>query len=310
MKTEKKGSLLIVDDENANIYALTQILGEEFVIYAAKNGQDALEVACNYTPDVILLDILMPDMDGYEVLSVLKRKDLTKDIPVIFITGLSNCEAEEKGLALGASDYISKPFSSAIVKLRVRNQIQILNQIKMIRNLSLTDLLTDLPNRRGFDYRMQLEWDHAKRNKTALSILIIDIDNFKNYNDMYGHLQGDAALKSVANSIMLSLNRSIDFVARWGGEEFFVLLPTTDMNGAFKTAELIRKNVEETPIPYADEKTTKVTISTGVNAAVPCQGGAVRDFIDRADQALYFAKKTGKNKAVKFDEAIFADDVP
>ncbi|MCL2761876.1 MAG: diguanylate cyclase, partial [Treponema sp.] len=293
----------------ANIFALTYILSPEYTVYAAKNGRDAVEIAQAYMPDVILLDIVMPEMDGYAVITALKSSEKTKEIPVIFITGLCNAEAEEKGLALGASDYISKPFSSAIVKLRVRNQIQIQDQIKMIKDFSMTDLLTGLPNRRSFDYRLQLEWEHAKRYKTALSIVIVDIDRFKMYNDTYGHLQGDTALQSVANNIEQSLNRSIDFVARWGGEEFFILLPTTNLSGALKTAENIRQNVENTPIPYINDKITKVTISAGVNTITPLRDDSARDFIDRADQAVYTAKKTGRNRVCAYD-GIINGDVP
>lgn len=299
--TENKNSVLIVDDERANIVALTHILSPEYTIYAAKNGQDAIEIANHFLPDVILLDILMPELDGYEVISLLKSSERTQELPVIFITGLGNVEAEEKGLALGASDYISKPFSSAIVKLRVQNQVQIMKHIKMIRSLSLTDLLTGLPNRRSFDDRLHLEWEHARRDKTPLSLFFIDIDMFKIYNDTYGHLQGDVALKAVANVIMQTLNRSIDFVARWGGEEFVVLLPKTDLSGALKTAENIRRNVENTRILCADDKVTQLTISLGLNTITPVQGCSIRDFVNSADQALYAAKKTGRNKVCKYE---------
>jgi diguanylate cyclase (GGDEF)-like protein len=301
METEEKSSVLIVDDEKTNISTLTHILSPEYTIFAAKNGNDAIEIANEYSPDVILLDIVMPEMDGYEVIAKLKSCDKTKEIPIIFITGLSNTEAEEKGLALGASDYISKPFVSSIVKLRVQNQIQIMGQIKKIRSLSLTDLLTGLPNRRSFDDRLCLEWEHARRNKTSLSVFFIDIDMFKCYNDEYGHLQGDTALKEIAKVISQSLNRSVDYVARWGGEEFVVLLPTTDWSGAMKAAENIRRNVENTQIPFDDGRTTNITISIGLNSITPVPGCSIRDFINSADQALYHAKKTGRNKVCKYD---------
>ena len=299
----KKNSVLVIDDENSNIITLTQMLSPEYTIYAVKNGQDGIELAEKYLPDVILLDILMPDMDGYEAIALLKKSEKTKDIPVIFITGLSRAGDEERGLALGAADYISKPFSSAIVRLRVRNQIQMLEQLKTIKKLSMTDPLTGIANRRSFDNRMRLEWEHAKRKKSVLSLLMIDIDRFKDYNDTYGHLQGDEALKEVAKSIVVTAKRSVDFTARWGGEEFAVLLPDTDMNGAFVLAEDIRKNVEDMPIACTDGPTTNITVSAGVNAATPAQeeSGCIREFVDGADKALYAAKKAGRNRVCKFD---------
>jgi len=303
MGIDNKNTVLIVDDEKMNIFTLTQILSPEYTIYTAKNGQDAIEIANNYLPDVILLDIIMPIMDGYEVIKSLKSSEKTKEIPVVFITGLSNAKSEEKGLALGASDYISKPFSPSIVKLRIHNQIQMLNHFKLIKDLSMTDTLTGLPNRRSFNERLNLEWEHARRDKTTLSIFVFDIERFKNYNDTYGHLQGDNALKAVAHTIMRTINRSIDFIARWGGEEFIVLLPATDLSGALGTAESIRKNVEDTPITCDDGTVTKATVSIGVNSLMSIKGSTVNDFINNADHALYAAKQAGRNRVCKFDEA-------
>jgi len=300
MHTVKKNSVLIVDDDKANIIVLTHVLTPEYIVYAAKNGPEAIEAAKEHLPDVVLLDIIMPGMNGFEVLSLLRSDEKTEAIPVIFVTGLGEIENEEKGLALGAADYISKPFSPSIVKLRVRNQIQILNQIEMIRYLSITDQLTDVSNRRNFDYRLRLDWDHAKRDKKPLSVLMIDIDNFKEYNDDYGHLQGDAALQTTAKCIKKSLSRSIDFVARWGGEEFIVLLPCTDLPGALKVAELIRENVEKAAVFYGGNEITKITISIGVNTHATEDTDSIDDFINGVDKALYNAKKTGKNKVCAY----------
>jgi len=177
MEEPRKNSVLIVDDENANIMTLTQILSPFYTVFAAKNGQKALEAAEKYLPDVILLDILMPEMDGYAVISVLKNSEKMRDIPVVFITGLSNTEDEEKGLSLGAADYIGKPFSPAIVKLRVKNQLRMLNQLRIIEQVSMIDQLTSIPNRRGFDNRMDMEWIRAIRENTLISFLILDVDS-------------------------------------------------------------------------------------------------------------------------------------
>jgi diguanylate cyclase (GGDEF)-like protein len=296
MGGSEKRSVLIVDDEIANIVALTRMLSPQYTVYAATGGLDAIEAAEERLPSVILLDIIMPDVDGYMVLSWLKNSERTKEIPVIFVTGLESNEDEERGLALGASDYICKPLSPAIVKLRVQNQIQILEYISEIKKLSVTDQLTGLSNRRDLDNRMQVLWEHAKRNAAPIGILLMDIDDFKKYNDTHGHLQGDAALKAVADAARYAVKRSVDVIARWGGEEFIALLPDTDIHGALAIAEAIRKEVEGTPIVNDSGETTRVTISIGVNVYAPTQNGQSRDdFLRRADEALYDAKRLGKN---------------
>jgi len=300
MTVAKKNSVLIVDDEKSNIIALTHILGPEYTIYFAKNGMDAIELAEKFLPDVILLDILMPEMDGYDVISRLKKGSKTNEIPVIFITGLTDVEEEEKGLSLGAADYISKPFSSEIVKLRVRNQMQMQNQIRLIKYLSMMDQLTDLPNRRNFDGRLRMEWEHAIRNGAFISLLMIDIDFFKNYNDKYGHQQGDIALKAIANIFKQTLKRSVDFAARWGGEEFVVLLPHTSLNGALGIAEIIRAKAVDTDIILGGDA-TKLTLSIGVYTVKPEQGSSLDGFISGADKALYIAKENGRNQVCSWN---------
>ena len=296
-----KNSLLIVDDEKSNILALTSILSPEYTIYAAKNGRDAIEAANEYMPDVILLDILMPGMDGFAVIAALKESDRSRHIPVIFITGLDNPSDEEKGLSLGAADYISKPFSPAIVKLRVHSQIERVNYVRIIEQLSLTDQLTCLPNRRNFDERLQIEWNRAIRDKVPISILIMDLDDFKQYNDTYGHQQGDVALQTLAKLFTNQLKRSVDFVARWGGEEFVVLLTNTDWNEALRTAERLRSNIGGTQIVLGDGRVTNITISIGVNSIIPTPQGSIGDFIFHADEALYSSKRGGRNRICRYE---------
>ena len=302
MDEKQKNSLLLVDDEKLNLKLLNGILGSEYTIYTATNGANAINIAKEYTPDLILLDILMPEMDGYQTLSELKKCDKTKKIPIIFITGLSSSEDEEKGLALHAADYISKPFSGMIVKLRVRNQIQIVNQLRTIERISMIDQLTKMPNRRSFDERLSMEWSRAIREQTPISLFMLDIDKFKNYNDTFGHQQGDVALRSVAKILLSSSRRSSDFAARWGGEEFAILLPNTPLVNAMDVAEKIRVNIENEVIPRAGNPPTKVTASIGVSSQIPARDSSLEAFISASDKALYAAKAAGRN-LVKAGEA-------
>jgi len=296
-----KNSVLIVDDEKANIIALTKILSKDYTVYAAKNGHDAIWVAKEYLPDVILLDIVMPEIDGFQTLSMLKKSEETQSIPVIFITGLSNTEYEEKGLDLGAADYISKPYSPSIVRLRVRNQIKIVNQIRVINHLSTTDQLTNIPNRRSFSIQMNKEWSRNMREEKPLGLLMLDIDRFKVFNDTYGHQLGDEALRIISATLKESLRRSSDFVARWGGEEFAVLLPNSDINGAWETADRIRKSIEQIPIPISNEESTRLTVSIGVSSIVPTPDCNQEALFMQADKALYAAKDAGRNKVLIFN---------
>lgn len=300
MKKTKNNSILIIDDSDLTITMLSNILEPEYTIYSASNGKDGIEKAKRYNPDIIILDIIMPVMDGYETIARLKRSNETRGIPVIFMTGLANTRDEEKGLALGGADYISKPFSAEVVKLRVNNQVQILNYISTIKHMSQTDQLTGLHNRRSFDERLLLEWRRAKRENVPISILIMDIDNFKKCNDTYGHFQGDLVIKSIAEIIKRNLKRSADFSARWGGEEFIALLPGTDREGAGIIAESIRKSVEHEVVTFPDGRSTSVTMSIGTNTQIPSATSNASEFIRFADESLYMAKNEGRNKVFSF----------
>jgi diguanylate cyclase (GGDEF)-like protein len=248
-------------------------------------------------PDLILLDIIMPGMNGFEVLSALKEMDDTRSIPVIIITGLDTVVDEEKGFRLGAVDYITKPFNKSLVKARVVTHLRIVEQVRIIEQFGLLDPLTNIPNRRSLNTQMALEWRRAIGEKTPVSFGMVDLDHFKMVNDTYGHQQGDTVLKSVAGILKSSMKRPSDFAARWGGEEFAVLLPETDSNGALKLAEDIRGNIEKALIPgIADTSTISVTASIGIASTVPTVESSMSALIERADQALYAAKKAGRNR--------------
>jgi diguanylate cyclase (GGDEF)-like protein len=298
----KKNSLLIVDDESANLKVLAHILGTDYTIYTATNGRSAIEKAKELLPDLILLDIIMPEMDGYQTLYTIKNTKEIQKIPVVFITGLDSEEDEEKGLSLEAADYITKPFSAPIVKLRVRNQIQIVNQFRIIQRLSMIDDLTNIPNRRSFDSRLCVEWRQAVRGKIPISLLMMDLDRFKKLNDTYGHHQGDTVLKTIAKIFTKALKRPADFAARWGGEEFVILLPNTPLEGALEVAEHIRADVENTLISCRNGSEIKITISIGVSSIIPVNSSSKDTFLTNADRALYQAKDTGRNKVAYFPD--------
>ncbi|UQZ88362.1 diguanylate cyclase response regulator [Deltaproteobacteria bacterium Smac51] len=296
MSSERQFNILVVDDDRSNLDVLVHILKSDYQVQVAKSGEVALKIANQYQPDLILLDVLMPDLDGFEVLTRLKESDVTRHIPVIFITGLVNVEDEEKGFLLGAVDYIVKPFNNAIVQARVRTHIKIIKQMRMIERLGLIDALTDVPNRRAFDHQVDVEWSRAVRQKNPLSMMIIDVDKFKVYNDTYGHPQGDVLLQAVAKTLQKSLKRPADFMARIGGEEFSVILPATDLNGALQMAEDLRANVEACRISGPDAASSSVTVSIGVSSIIPSADDLQPDFIARVDAALYEAKRTGRNR--------------
>ncbi len=294
---EEKATILVVDDERANLNILADILKEKYKVILAKNGKQALERALIQLPDLILLDIIMPDLNGYQILYEIKNNDLLKEIPVIFISALSNDKDEERGLVLGAVDYITKPFNKATVSARVNNHIKIVRQRKLIENIALLDGLTEIPNRRNYDKRINMEMARAVRENTPLSLLMLDIDFFKQFNDYYGHSKGDEALKSVAGALINTIVRPTDFAARIGGEEFVILLPNTSPEGARHTAELIRAAIEALGIPHQYSAVASVlTVSIGGASWLPDHDSGLPNLLDTADKMLYRAKNEGRNR--------------
>ncbi|HYH37076.1 MAG TPA: PleD family two-component system response regulator [Azospirillum sp.] len=295
--SDTRAKILIVDDVPSNVHVLSRILRDDYEIYFATNGDKALELVQARLPDLVLLDIMMPGMDGFEVCARIKESPVTADIPVIFISARGEVEDETRGLEVGAIDFITKPISPPIVQARVRNHILLKRQTDLLRQLSFLDGLTGIPNRRRFDEVLALEWRRCSRSRLPLSVIMLDVDHFKAFNDRYGHQSGDDCLRAVSRLLSEHVMRPGDLVARFGGEEFVCLLPETDADGAARVAERLRAAVEAEAIPHAASPVAgHVTISLGCAGTVPPADRPPEELLDVADRALYEAKRGGRNR--------------
>ncbi len=303
MKEERqRQTVLLVDDEPANIRILLELLKSDYEIKVAINGETALEiVTSDNPPDLVLLDVMMPGIDGYEVCRRMKSDQRTARIPVIFITVKTKQQDESMGFEIGAVDYIMKPFVPAIVKARVRTHAELKKYRDYLEELTFRDGLTGIANRRRFDEFLSSTWDLACRESSVISVVMIDIDYFKRYNDYYGHQEGDKCLKMVAGALESSLRRKVDLVARYGGEEFACIMPSTNLKGATLMAEQFRQNVLALKIPHDYSPVERfVSVSLGVASVNPTSLHSQELLIGNADEALYQAKKTGRNRVKSF----------
>ena len=294
----QRQSVLIIDDTPVQLMSLGRMLSCTYDVKMAKTGEEGLKLAKAHDVDLVLLDLYMPDITGFEVLARLQDSEETKGVPVILITGSASNEDEVRGLSRGAVDYIRKPFTETIVRLRVEMHLRLVNQMKIIESLSLTDGLTSIGNRRAFDRDAKALWGIARRTQDCFGVLMLDIDKFKNFNDKHGHLNGDICLKTVAHTMQESLKRITDSVYRWGGEEFVALLPGTDLEGTLLTPDAIRETIEATSVTFGNE-TDSVTVSIGAGSVKPGdeefeQG--FTDFLTKINNALRLAKKNGRNR--------------
>ena len=292
-----KPKILIIDDERFNINALFGLLKDDYQVMVAPSGAMGLKIALSGRPDLILLDIEMPEMDGYEVLGRLKTDALTQDIPVIFITGRSEASEESYGLNLGAADYISKPFHFTVVRARIETQIRLKRQTDLLSSYAFRDGLTGLSNRRRFDEYLKTEWDRGIQTGLELLLIILDVDHFKLYNDYYGHSKGDECLKSVALALSDIKREGPLLTARYGGEEFVVVVPQVSLEEVIEFAETIRRSVEKASLPHECSLTSNVvTVSIGAISIRPCQQRSPQQAIEAADQCLYQSKSSGRNR--------------
>ena len=294
--------VLIVDDSRLQAAQLKSILDDEYDITIAQTAEDGLSYASSGGYSLILLDVVMPGMDGFTLLKKLQEEIITQSVPVILITSLSDIQNEQKGLMLGAVDYITKPFHPLIVEARVNTHIKLYQYRKQFEYQSMTDQLTKIANRRQHDYHSVLKWKEASRLRVPFSICMFDIDHFKAYNDTFGHPAGDKVIAGVAKLISSNLKRSTDFLARYGGEEFVAFLVGDSAEKAFEHLKKIRKAVEDLHMPHDPDTAQWVTISIGGVTVVPPKDSSYDAYLKIADTMLYDAKRTGRNKVVWANE--------
>ena len=297
-ETQRMARLLVVDDQPINIQALYQAFRDDHQVLMATHGEQALKLAAEKQPDLVLLDVVMPGMDGHEVCRRLKADPATRDIPVIFVTAPHDEASETQGLELGAVDFISKPINPKIVRARVKTHLTLKAQADMLRQWVYLDGLTGVYNRRFFDERLAGEWARSTRNGSELGLVLLDVDFFKRYNDRHGHQAGDDTLRRVAAALPRTTKRPGDLVARYGGEEFVCLLPETGLAGALEVARQLREQVAALNIEHgASEVSGHVSVSLGVSARPSRLEGAAAQLLAAADLALYQAKSQGRNRA-------------
>lgn len=314
MEHKEKKRILVVDDHEDNIELLrARLEARGYEVIGASDGQAALDEVAKTTPDLILLDVMMPKMDGMEVVRRLKANKDLPFIPVIMQTALDSTENKVEGLDAGADDYITKPINFAELEARVNSLLRIKKLETSLRDrekelsvlndkltrISLTDGLTEIDNRRCLEGRLNEMWQHSARLHEPVSLIMCDIDKFKSVNDQYGHQAGDAVLKEVAK-ILKDEAREIDRVGRYGGEEFLLLLPGTVLDAAVTFAERLREKVAGHTFSFTGG-TLQRTISCGVAASPHPRIKDQEALLKAADEALYVAKETGRNRVVRFD---------
>lgn len=291
--------VLVVDDEVSNIEILSAVLEDDYDVCFATSAEEVYDLLRTVMPDLVLLDVLMPGTNGYEVCKRIKRNSLLADIPIIFTTALGDEGAELEGLALGAIDYITKPISPSIVQARVRNHLEMKRMRDQLATLAVTDALTGLGNRRQLEQSLKRETARLSVVGGNLSVIILDIDFFKRFNDLYGHAVGDQCIVQVAATLHRAARRAADVTVRYGGEEFACVLPDIDHDEVMEIAETIGLRISALGIPHgASETAPFVTVSLGV-ATAPCTADILAEaWIYAADAQLYRAKNGGRNRVV------------
>lgn len=293
-----RGRLLIVDDHPMSLKLAELTFEPHFEVITADNGPMALRLCQQQAPDLVLLDIDMPDMDGFEVCRRLKSNEATRDIAVIFLTAQADEVQETRGLGLFAVDFIAKPLHAAVALARVNTHLLVKLQADAIRKLVFLDGLSGIYNRRFFDQQLVVEMARSVRNSLPLALILLDVDFFKLFNDHYGHQAGDDCLREIASALKASLRRPADLVARYGGEEFACILPETDFPGAMAIARLLEDRIRKKFIPHPRSAVDSVvTISLGVAVRSGFTLHHATELLATADEQLYHAKHTGRGRA-------------
>jgi diguanylate cyclase (GGDEF)-like protein len=306
-----KLKVLVVEDSKVALKAICGYIDEMGVRpLKAINGQAAIEMYTRERPDVVLLDIILPDTNGYEVAKEIRRLQGKDEwTAIIFLSVMSKDEDLARGIEVGGDDYIMKPVGSVVVQAKVRAMFRLVQMQRALvkiagqlhdanqelQRLSMTDGLTGLANRRMFDEALVREWRRCLRHKKPMSIVMVDVDWFKKYNDRYGHQDGDECLKAVASELARSAPRPSDLVGRYGGEEFVMILGDTDEDGALWVANRIRLHVDSLKLPHKDSTFGHVTVSCGVSSVMPGNDLSVEALVKSADNALYLSKNQGRN---------------
>ncbi|WP_417614893.1 diguanylate cyclase domain-containing protein [Oceanisphaera sp.] len=289
--------ILVVDDQPVNIRVLHQLFKDEFDVLMATDGEQAITLCKEQQPDIVLLDVVMPGISGHDVCRRLKADPDTRDIPVIFVTSQNQDGDEALGFDIGAVDFITKPINPVIVSARVRTHLVLKLQSDLLRSIAMMDGLTRIANRRKFDEELTISWRACLREGRPLSLVLLDLDCFKQFNDRYGHQQGDACLTAVAEALNRSVRRPLDLVARYGGEEFVCILPGTDSQGGLKCAEVMRAAVKALKIEHQDSAAGPfVSISLGVATQIPHADASPEALLAAADEQLYQAKRAGRDR--------------
>ena len=292
-----KPKLLVVDDQPINIQVMHQVFGGDYQVFMATSGPQALAICKANPPDLVLLDIVMPGMDGFEVCSRLKADDTTCNIPIIFVTAHTDAAQETHGLGIGAVDFIAKPVNPAVVRARVKTQLTLKFQSDLLRKLVFLDGLSGVYNRRYFDQQLGVECARSTRSGVPLSAIMIDVDHFKLYNDRYGHQAGDDCLRQIAVALKACLKRPADLVARYGGEEFACILPDTTFDDAVCLGNDLERKVRALAIPHeASSVAAVITVSIGVATRTVDSAEDPAALIRLADTQLYEAKQSGRGR--------------
>ena len=293
-----RARLLIVDDHPVSLKLAQLTFAAHFDVITADNGPTALALCQQQGPDLVLLDIDMPGMDGFEVCRQLKSDEATRDIAVIFLTAQADEAQETRGLGLFAVDFIAKPLHAAVALARINTHLLVKLQADAIRKLVFLDGLSGIYNRRFFDQQLVVEMARSVRNGLPLALILLDVDFFKRFNDQYGHQAGDDCLREIAAALKASLRRPADLVARYGGEECACILPETDFSGAMSIARLLEDRVRKKFIPHAgSEVDGVVTLSLGVAVRNGSKASEAAELLAAADEQLYHAKHTGRGRA-------------